>query len=213
MSADNDRGAHAADNSVEIGEVRAEPGTALTRPAPEVEVNAPEPRQDPVRWGAVWAGVVVALATFLLLELIFFTFGWLTLAEGSPDTTAGWISGLIALFAFFVGGLIAGATSIWRGSREGMVHGVLVWALGLVGVLFLTLFGGGALFGSVANVVTQVAALQPSDLPDVQASQAIDTARAAAGWAVLALALSLAAAAVGGVAGVKMGSSQDAPRS
>lgn len=213
MTTDSGVGAHAAGSEREIEVAHTEPAVTRTTHDPVPDVYVPDLRQDPVRWGPVWAGVIVALATFLLVELLFFAFGWLTMAESSPGTTAGWISGLIAPFAFFVGGLIAGATSIWHGAREGMVHGVLVWALGLVGILFLTLFGGGALFGSVANVVTQVASLQPSDLPDVQATQAVDTAREAAQWALLALVLSLGAAAAGGMVGVKMGSSKDKPRS
>lgn len=175
-------------------------------PQPDVDVSVGDQRRDPVRWGSVWAGVLVALTTFLLVELLFFAFGWLTYAQGNPSTTAGWISGLIGLFAFFMGGLVAGATSIWRGVREGMVHGVLVWALGLVGIIFITLFGGGSLFGSVANVFGQFASLQQAALPDVQVSEVTDTVRSAARWAVLALALSLAAAVLGGMAGVKMGS-------
>lgn len=205
MPVDHDAGAHTARPAREVHKVDTEPTVARTEHVSAVEVSGPRLHQDPVRWGAVWAGALVALATFLLLELLFFTFGWLTLGQSSPGTTVGWISGLIALFAFFVGGLIAGGTSIWRGAREGMVHGVLVWALGLVGILFLTLFGGGALFGSLANVVTQVASLQPTDVPNVEVTQAVDAARGAAGWAVLGLVLSLVAAALGGIAGVKMG--------
>jgi len=178
-----------------------------TERAAEVEVAVGGKRQDPVRWGAVWSGLLVALATFLLVELIFFWLDWLTIA-GTADTSAGVISALIALFAFFVGGLVAGATSIWRGAREGMVHGVLVWALGIVGIIFITLFGGGALFGSVASAVADAAQLQRANLPDVELNQAVDDARNGAGWAVLGLLLSLVAAAVGGVLGTKMGSSR-----
>lgn len=174
-----------------------------------VTVSVEDPRRDPVRWSSVWAGLLVALAVFILLELIFFALGWLSLSQGESGSSADWISALIGLFAFFVGGVIAGGTSIWGGVREGMVHGVLVWALGIVGIIFLTLFGGGALFGSLASAVGEAASLQQADLPDVQLNQAVATARDGAGWAALGLALSLAAAAAGGMLGVKMGSSGD----
>ena len=102
----------------------------------------------------MWAGLVVALPTFLLLELAFFALGWLT--PGANDAGAGYavITGLLGLFAFFLGGLTAGSTAMWRGVRSGLLHGIMVWALGVVSFLFLTLFGGGALFGSLADVLT-----------------------------------------------------------
>ncbi len=172
----------------------------------ELAVSTGDQRRDLVRWGAVWSGLLVALATFLLVELTFFSLGWLTLAQGDPDTTAGLVSAAIGLFAFFVGGMIAGGTSIWTGAREGMIHGVLVWALGIVGIIFFTLLGGGALFGSLAGSVAEVSSLQQANLPEVQLADAVDTARSGAGWTALGLVLSLIAAAVGGMMGVKMGS-------
>lgn len=161
-------------------------------------------RRDLVRWGPVWAGLVVTLSTFLLLELVFFALGVLSLAQGEPGSTAGWMSGLIGLVAFFLGGLTAGATAMWRSARDGALQGFLVWALTTMGIMFLTLFGGGALFGSAAEVLTQVSSIQRSDLPAVDAASAIDTARAATNWAVLGLVLALLAAAIGGAVGGKL---------
>lgn len=163
-------------------------------------------RRDPIRWSAVWAGLIMALATFILVQLIFYALGWLTFEQGNQGTTAGLVSALIGLFAFFVGGAVAGGTSIWHGAREGMVHGMLVWALGVVGILFLTVFGGGALLGSLANAVAQTGSLQEADLSDVEFGRAAGIARDAAGWAVLGLLVYLIAAVAGGVLGVKTGS-------
>lgn len=167
---------------------------------------ATQPRRDAVRWGAVWAGLLVTLSTFILVELIFFALGWLTFDQGSTGTTAGLISALIGIVAFFVGGMVAGNTSNWWRAREGVVHGLLVWALGIVGITFLTLFGAGALLGSVANAVTQAANLQGANLPDVTAGQALSAARTAAGWAILGLLVYLILAIAGGLLGVKIGS-------
>ncbi len=171
-----------------------------------VNVHVPGPRADQVRWGPVWAGVLTALALFLIVELLFFWLGWLTLAQDEPGSTAGWISGLIALGAFFVGGLIAGASAVWKGLATGLLQGTLVWALGVTGILFLTLFGGGALLGSFGSIVGDVANLSQltSQLSGAQAAEAVDAARTNAGWAVLSLALALAAAAVGGIMGAKI---------
>lgn len=169
-----------------------------------VNLAVPEQRRDQVRWGPVWAGLIVALPTFLLLELAFFALGWLTPGANDAGAAAPVITGLIGLFAFFLGGLTAGATTMWRGVRSGLLHGILVWALGVVAFLFFTLFGGGALFGSLADALTQTNALQRTNLPEVDAAQAVRAARDAASYAVLGLGLSWAAATLGGVLGAKM---------
>lgn len=166
-------------------------------------------RRDRVRWGAVWAGVIVALPTFLLIELALFAVGGLALGL-DPDestTTAGWVTGLVALVAFFLGGLTAGASALWKGASDGLLHGILVWALSLVGILFFTLLGGGALLGPVSEVITAVSGLQQQvaqGAPAIQLEAAVSTARDGAGVAVLGLGLSIAAAAIGGLLGVKM---------
>lgn len=163
-------------------------------------------RQELVSWGAVWAGLVVTIAVFLLLQLVFFALGALGIGEDS-EAASGIISAIIALVAFFLGGVTAGATSVWREGKGGLFHGVVLWALGVVAIVFLTLFGGGALFGSVADVLAQTASIQQSvNVPDVDMQNAVDSARTGARWAVLGLLLPLVAAAIGGLVGGKLGS-------
>jgi hypothetical protein len=79
-----------------------------------------------------------------------------------------------------------------------------------VTLVLLTLLGGGALFGSLAGVVTDVAGTQQADLPEVPASEAADVARPGASWAVLGLGLAIIAEAVGGMSGAKMWPGKDA---
>ena len=173
-------------------------GEAIAAP---VQFNS---RRDQTRWGPVWAGLIVALSTFLLLELLFFAFGWLTPGASGAGVGAPIVTALIGLFAFFLGGLIAGATAMWRGVGAGMLHGLLVWALGVVSFLLITVLGGGALFGSLGEVITQTSALQRANVPDIQAAQAVSAIRDTAGWAALGLGLSLAASVLGGLVGAKM---------
>nr|MBA2715963.1 hypothetical protein [Propionibacteriales bacterium] len=77
-----------------------------------VNVAVGAERQDGVRWGPIWAGLLTALTAFILLELLFFAFGWLTLdpGENDPGNSSGLVTGILALVAFFLGGLVAGAT-------------------------------------------------------------------------------------------------------
>ena len=209
MTTHDDRGTHpvAGAHSVDVAEAGRQPLVGpVVRHEPPVRVDDTTVvgRRDLVRWGPVWAGLLVTLSTFLLLQLVFFALGLLSLAQSEPGSTAGWMSGLIGFVAFFLGGLTAGATAMWRSAKDGALQGFLVWALTTMGIIFLTLFGGGALFGSAAEVLTQVSSIQRSDLPSVDAASAIDTARAATNWAVLGLVLALLAAAVGGALGGRM---------
>lgn len=207
MTTSDDHGAHPI-AARPVPEVHTEPARPVVREDHDMHDHHPKEsdvaRRDLVRWGPVWAGLVVTLSTFLLLELIFYALGWLSLNQGEPGSTAGLVSGLIGFFSFFLGGLVAGATAMWRSAKDGLLHGILVWALTTMGIIFLTLFGGGALFGTAAEVLTQVSSLQQANLPDVDAGQAMSAVMDATRWAVLGLVLSLLAAAIGGAIGGKM---------
>src|SRR5690348_14526972 len=73
--------------------------------------------RDRVRWGPIWAGLLTTLSLFLLLELMAYAFGWLTLGSGAGNfpagatRTAAWVTGIIGLISFFLGGLLTGATA------------------------------------------------------------------------------------------------------
>src|SRR3954447_360345 len=99
-----------------------------------------------VRWGAVWAGALVALPVFLVLEMLFVGFGWLDLGTRQP-AAASIVSAVLALVAFLVGGLLAGRVAGPERDDGGILHGVLVWALATAGVVAITVLGGGVLAG------------------------------------------------------------------
>src|SRR5687768_6366682 len=87
------------------------------------------PRRDRVRWGPVWAGLVVALSTYLLLQLGLIAVGVVELG-GTDATSDAVASAVVAVIAFFLGGFTAGATAMWRGVDDGLLHGVVLWAVG-----------------------------------------------------------------------------------
>lgn len=177
----------------------------------DLNVTVP-PRGDQVRWGPVWAGVLMVLPIFLLGELIFLAIGVLDLGDSVSGTTAGIVTGLIALIAFFVGGLVAGATNMWRGVDTGLLHGILVWALGITVILFLVLQGAGSLLGTFGNAVSQLVdpatiagaandAAANADAPSQ--AEVVSAGQSAASYAVLGLGLTIIASALGGVVGSK----------
>jgi hypothetical protein len=172
--------------------------------------------QDRVHWGPIWAGVVVALPVYLVLQLLFFALSILDLGvNGAGQGTAtSIVSAVLALVAFFVGGLMAGSTAASRDSDEGLLHGVLTWAVGIVAILGLALLGAGAVLGNLSTVISQSGGLQQQAGQAGQAAgqvdpvQALQAAHQGAGWAALALGLTVVAAAVGGMTGQKIGSSK-----
>jgi hypothetical protein len=52
-----------------------------------------------VRWDSIWAGVLAAITTFLLLELLTLGIGLRVAGTSAAD----WISAIIGLIAFFIG--------------------------------------------------------------------------------------------------------------
>lgn len=113
--------------------------------------------RDRVGWGPIWAGLITTLPVFLILELLAYGIG-LGLTSGGVNA---WVTGILVLIAFFIGGWVAGRTSGVRGSSAGLVTGFLVWGLGVTLILALSLFGAGQLFGVLGRVLTSGSQFNP----------------------------------------------------
>lgn len=176
-------------------------GAPRTQVDPAPAVSGPASRR--VEWGPVWAGVLVALPTFLVLQLLFVAFGWLDLGISGTGrgAAAGIVSAVLALVAFLIGGLLAGRSVSRPGRGTGLLHGVLVWALGVSGILGAALLGGGALLGSFGASAAELTNLQQQIAQTPGAAAGLEAAQQGAGWAALWLGLAIIAAAIGGVAG------------
>src|SRR3712207_1730188 len=88
-------------------------------------------RRDSIRWGPIWAGLITALTTFLLLQLLAIGLGLVDVGPGS-DGGGGWVPGLIGLIAFFTGGAVAGGERGDPGARPGAAHRLFwvgLWSL------------------------------------------------------------------------------------
>lgn len=161
-------------------------------------------RRDRIRWGPVWAGVITAVGSYLFLQLALIATGIVELGDSAGDDVIA--SGIAALIAFFVGGLTTGATAMWQGADDGVLHGIVMWFAALVAIIVFSAIGSGIALGSfdTADVFDEFS------LEDVEVDQANDDAQDAAGKALLALTLGLAAAAAGGALGAKMWPKDDA---
>ena len=93
-----------------------------------------------VRWNAVFAGTVIALAAGTVVGML-----WLSLAYGSHrhlfyQHLDWWIGGT-AIFAMFLAGLLAGASSGTRGITAGLLTGLTTWGLVVLGILAIAIPG------------------------------------------------------------------------
>ena len=113
-----------------------------------------------VSWGAIFAGVVIAMVVQLLLGILGLAIGASTidpLQETNPMDGIGlgagiyWIiSSIISLFA---GGWAAGALTTVQNHRDRTLHGLTVWGLAML-LLFLTIGTGvGGLIGGTASMI------------------------------------------------------------
>ena len=165
-------------------------------------------RRDSVRWGPIWAGLITAITTFILLELLALGLGLLTPGDGGGAAT-GIVSAIIGIIAFFTGGAVAGMTSAVRGAGTGLLNGLMVWALGTVLILALSALGLGQIFGALGNVVGQIspsalggaANSAANNAQNVDPQQALSAVRSGAMGAFFGLLVSAIASALGGLLG------------
>jgi len=189
--------------------------------APESRLQVVESTQavrtpNLAQWGPIWSGLLTALTVFLVLEMFLYWIGALGVVPGPNGTVAsapsnGWVSAIVAIISFFVGGWVATSSSAVRGSGSGTLNGFLVWALGIALITLLSMAGLGAIFGAAGNAVGQVmasghnAAAAAAPAVKVDPRQVIAATRDAAGWGFLFFILSAIAAAFGGMMGERSG--------
>jgi hypothetical protein len=174
---------------------------------------------DRVRWGPIIAGVLVSLATQLILSALGAAIGLSGLANsGAPRTNAGDVgtgigiwSIISLLISLFVGSWVASRASGPMNRNTAMLNGAILWATTLALGSWLLASGVSGTFGVLAanagDVATQVqrgTVDVPNQAPNVTAQQARDLAGNAArvGWSfvfgsLLGLVASLAGAATG----------------
>jgi hypothetical protein len=76
--------------------------------APQMQGDDVTALHSSIHWSSIGTGVLLAITTFLVLELLAIGSGLLTVAGSGAATS---VSPLIGLIAFFIGGYVAGLTS------------------------------------------------------------------------------------------------------
>jgi hypothetical protein len=147
--------------------------------------------QDRVRWGAIFAGLLTALTTLLVLNLLGLAIGLTTVnaaqatAQGGAPPDLGRNTGIWAavsgILAFLLGGYVAGRTGAVFDRGWGALNGAMVFLVGVPITLWLASQGIGAVLGSIGGLANALAAnSQVAQQAQQGASQAAGQAQQAA---------------------------------
>lgn len=132
-----------------------------------------------IRWTAILAGLVVGLATHLLLMLLGTSIGLAAMDVGdegggaSLPVAAGIWNAVSMIVSAFVGAYVAARSAGMRRSSDGMLHGVVSWGLTLLLTAFLATTAIGSMMGSLFGSPTARSAASQAAPAAGQAARAI----------------------------------------
>jgi hypothetical protein len=145
----------------------AVPPHTTTTNAPLVEYH------DRVRWGPIFAGIVVAVISQLLLSSLGAVVGGFAAGDAtarSIGTGIGIWAVISLLISLFLGGYVMSSACGPMNNKTAMLNGVILWATTLVISGWLLASGVSGTFGLLAanagDVLGQVAAPGGAPLPD-----------------------------------------------
>lgn len=128
-----------------------------------------------VSWGAIFAGIVIALVTMLALNMLGLAIGAATInpaSEIDPVTPALGTATVIwfaatNLLALFAGGFVAGHLSGFYENVDGLMHGLVTWAVTSLLVLFMLTTSVGNIISGVTNAASQALSAAGQVAPEV----------------------------------------------
>ena len=108
-------------------------------------------------WGAVFAGLVIATALQIVLTVLGAGIGFAAWDPGESARGLGIGAGIWAilsvLVSLFVGGMTTGRLAGILTRRDGVLHGILLWALSTIFTVWLLSSGVSALAGGASRMV------------------------------------------------------------
>lgn len=114
-----------------------------------------------ISWGSILAGVVVGLATYMLLALLGVAAGLSavdpqsTNPAGSVPVATGIWTGISMLISAFGGGYVAARMSGLSRLGDGLFHGFVSWAVTTVLFAYLATTAVGSMLGGTFNILGQ----------------------------------------------------------
>jgi len=180
----------------------AYPAPAATIVEPVAAIATPADLQQ-LKWGPIWAGLFVSLGVFFLLSLAAIAVG-VQAAPGTADQqdlgiVAVVATSAIALVSFFVGGFVSSWSAGLADPGRSLLNGFLVWTLWLVTVILLAAVGLGSIVGAMGDLFGEVAVSGQG----IDPAALVDTLKDSSWQTLLALGLTAAAAALGGLVGAR----------
>lgn len=140
-----------------------------------------------ISWGAVFAGMVIAVVLQLVLSLIGAGVGLSTLdplrANGSPDATTFGIGAAVwwaitSVIALYAGGWVAGHLAGMPARTDAVLHGLLAWGLATIITVYLlasaigsVISGGASAVGTAARITATGTAAAAGPLADIAKNQ------------------------------------------
>jgi hypothetical protein len=108
-------------------------------------------------WGAIFAGLVVAVVMQIVLSVLGLAIGLTIWDPGDPAAHLGrgagiWMA-IAALISLFAGGVVAGRMAGILTPGDGAMHGGIMWGLSVILTLWLTAAGAGMILGGAFQVV------------------------------------------------------------
>lgn len=136
-----------------------------------------QPMRRKVSWGAVIAGAVVALAGLIVLGLLGLGIGlWSVEPGGETDTLAGMATGtaiwsvISMLLCLLAGGYVAARMSASWEKQNAVLHGVLVWALATIFMIWGATSAISSVFrtaaGALGSLSSGIASMAEKVIPD-----------------------------------------------
>lgn len=115
---------------------------------------------DRVRWGPIVAGIVVAIATQLVLSALGVAIGLTTGAGGTPAGDIGLGIGIWSivslLIALFLGSWVTTSTCGPMNNNTALLHGLILWATTLALSAWLVTTGVTGAFGIAAGNAAEI---------------------------------------------------------
>ncbi|MDM9383007.1 hypothetical protein QUB80_20140 [Chlorogloeopsis sp. ULAP01] len=177
---------------------------------------------DRVRWGPIISGLLIAIATQLILSAIIGALGAGTVeGSGRPRTISPDVAGNVGiwstialLISLFTGGWVTARACGPMNRNTALLNGAILWATTLAVSSWLLASGVSGAFGvaasnaaAVLNQVQQPGGLNvPQQTPQVSAQQAREIAanvRSGLWWFVFGSLLGLIASMIGAVVGAR----------
>jgi hypothetical protein len=129
---------------------RAETGDTMT----SARQGASRGWSDWVRWGPIWSGFFTIVSVLAILGALGTGIA-LTVWGANPNNAFayGW-SILTGIIAYFLGGWITARSAGVGGTGAALLNAGLTWALSLVAIIVVVIFGAGNAFGFIGGNLT-----------------------------------------------------------